>query len=79
MARIAGVERPPSLFARAVFWIVRRRLGRVPLPVRIHARHAQAFNGYVRMEVAQDKARRVPARLKALLNIRVATLVGCPF
>jgi len=79
MVRIAGVERPPSLLARVVFWFVKRRLGRVPLPVRIHARHARLFKGYAQMELAQDRARTVPARLKSLAGVRAAQLVGCPF
>ncbi len=79
MARIPGAARPPSLFARVVFWFVKRRLGRVPEPVRIHARHRPLFDGYARMEMGQDKARRVPAALKALAGLRAATLIGCPF
>jgi hypothetical protein len=79
MARIAGADRPPSLFARVVYWLVKRRLGRVPLPVRIHARHKHLFKGYVEMEVGQDRARTVAARLKALVGVRAAQVIGCPF
>jgi hypothetical protein len=78
MARIEGAKKL-SLFARVVFWIVKRRLGKVPLPVRIHALHPQAFSGYVRMEVAQDKSKRVPFVVKSLASIRVAMRIGCPF
>jgi hypothetical protein len=79
MARIAGVTKPASLFAKAVFWFAKRRLGRVPTPVRIQALHDRIFSGYARMELAQDKARLVPFQVKALAQILVAMRVGCPF
>ena len=80
MARLQGVSKPPTLFARIVFWFVKRRLhGRVPTPIRIHALHANVFKGYAQMEMAQDKASRVPAVVKHLAVLRAATLIGCPF
>jgi hypothetical protein len=79
MARLAGVDAPRSIFARMVYWFVKRRLKRVPLPVRIHALHGSLFSGYARMEMGQDKAKSVPFGLKALASIRVATRIGCPF
>jgi hypothetical protein len=79
MSRIAGAPKPPSLFARIVFWFAKRRLGRVPLPVRIHALHGKVFSGYARMELAQDKAKRVPFKVKTLASIRTAMRIGCPF
>jgi hypothetical protein len=79
VARIEGASRPPSLFARAVYWFARRRLGRVPTPLCIQALHPKVFGGYVRMEIGQDKARRVPFVPKALAQILIAMRVGCPF
>ena len=79
MSRIIGISSPRSLFARVVFWFAKRRLGRVPAPVRIHALHPHVFSGYARMELGQDKAKRVPFAVKALAQIRVAMRIGCPF
>jgi hypothetical protein len=79
MARIKGADRGPSVFAKAVFWFAKRRLGTVPVPVRIHALHSRIFGGYARMELAQDRAKQLPAVLKGLVGIRAATLIGCPF
>jgi hypothetical protein len=79
MARLEGVQRAPSLFAAAVFRFARRRLRNVPEPLRIQARHPRVFGGVVRMELALDKARALPATLKTLVSIRVAMLIGCPF
>jgi len=79
MARLDGAPKPPTVFAKIVYWFVRRRLGKVPLPVRIHARHGPLFKGYARMEMAQDKAKRVPVALKSLVGLRAAMVIGCPF
>jgi hypothetical protein len=78
MARLGGATRP-SLFARIVFWFAKRMVGRVPLPLRIHAHHTKIFGGLAKMELAQDKAKRVPFEVKALASIRVAMRIGCPF
>jgi hypothetical protein len=78
MARLAGAAHP-SLFARIVFWFAKRMVGRVPLPLRIHAHHPKVFGGLARMEMAQDKAKRVPFDVKTLASIRVAMRIGCPF
>jgi hypothetical protein len=79
MARLAGVTKPPTIFARIVYWFSKRMFGRVPLPVLIHAHHPQLFGGMARMELAQDKAKRVPFEVKAIAEIRIATRIGCPF
>jgi len=78
MARIEGTTKP-TLFGRIVFWFAKRKVGRVPLPVRIHALHPRLFSGYARMELAQEKAKRVPFAVKALASVRVAMRIGCPF
>jgi hypothetical protein len=51
----------------------------VPEPVRVMAHHATLLGGYAGFEVALERARRVPAKLKDLVELRVATLIGCPF
>ena len=78
MARIEGVTKGGSLLTRIAFFMTRRRLGRFVNPVRIYALPSRLLRGYAHMELAQDKARRVPATVKALAQIRVATRVGCP-
>ncbi|HEX9759760.1 MAG TPA: hypothetical protein VGA40_02520 [Candidatus Acidoferrales bacterium] len=80
MARIQGV--PPGkqgLLARTIFGMARKRLGQVPEPMTVTAHHAKLFKGYVAMEFALDKSRLVDARLKLLAEIKVSTLIGCPF
>jgi alkylhydroperoxidase family enzyme len=79
MARIAGVDRPGMSLAAVVFAAVKRKLGRVPRPLRIHAVHPAILRGYALMESAQEGASTVPRGLKKLAQTRVATRIGCPF
>ena len=84
MARINGASvhqgRPiRRLFAGLVYWLTRRRLGHVIMPVQVTAHHGKIFWGYLQMEQSQMSSKLVDAKLKGLAQLRVATLVGCPF
>ena len=79
MARIQGVERGGSLLARIAFFMTKRKVGRVVRPVRIHALHTKLLMGYGQMEQSQAGAKRVPAALKLLGQVRIALRIGCPF
>ncbi|HLG15523.1 MAG TPA: hypothetical protein VJH03_13630 [Blastocatellia bacterium] len=79
MPRIRGVIKGGSLLARYAFSACRRKVGKVVTPVRINALHNWLLYGYGTMETAQDKARLVPAKIKALAQVLVAMRVGCPF
>jgi len=79
MARIEGAD--PSkqgllqgLFTRVVYSLTKRKVGRTVLPVRIAAHHAKLLWGYGLLG-----SRLVEEPLKNLGELRVATLVGCPF
>ena len=37
------------------------------------------LRGYGLMEQAQESAREVPHSIKMLTDLRIATLIGCPF
>jgi hypothetical protein len=84
MPRITGADpRAQSLLAglwtRLVYWLVRRRLGRVPSATTVAAHHPGVLWGSLNMTVVLDGERRVPAALKTLAQVRTATLIGCPF
>lgn len=69
----------PGLFARIVYFITRRKLGRVPEPVKVLHRNPailMAMGGY---ETALERASQVPHRLKVLAQVRTAMQIGCPF
>ncbi|MCL4197510.1 MAG: hypothetical protein KJZ69_08450 [Phycisphaerales bacterium] len=80
MARIAGVRsRNATWFSRVLFFMTRRRLGRVIMPIQITAHHPRLLRAVAHMELGQLAAKSVDARLKMLAQIKVALIIGCPF
>jgi len=84
MARISGAPRNQGglirrLFVGAVYSLTRRKVGRVVMPVQVIAHHPKLLWGYGQMEQSQLMSRLVDPKLKGLAELRVATLVGCPF
>ena len=84
MARIHGAPTNQGgpfrrLFVGLVYFLTRRRLGRVIMPVQVTAHHGKIFWGYIQMEQSQMSSQLVDPKLKGLAELRVATLVGCPF
>jgi AhpD family alkylhydroperoxidase len=84
MARIGGAD--PSkqgllhgLFTRIIYSMVKRKVGRVVMPAKIAAHHTKILWGYGQMEQSLLSSQLVDAALKNLAQLRVATLVGCPF
>ena len=68
-----------GLLTRIVYALTRRKLGRVVAPVQVTAHHPQILWGYGQMEQSLLSSHMVDAALKDLGQLRVATLVGCPF
>ncbi len=80
MARISGLEaHEAGWLTRLAYWFTKRKLGRVIMPVKIHAHHPGLLRGLARMEMAQEAAKTVDPALKTLLGVRVAMRIGCPF
>ena len=79
MSKVVGVEKPGLSFAGLIFFLIRRKLGRVVRPQRIHALSPSNLRGYAMMEACQQSARSVHTRLKALAQVRAAQRIGCPF
>lgn len=80
MARIDGVERKQGgLLVRLAYFMTRRRLGRVIMPIRITAHHPRLLRALAHMEMGQEAARTIDPQLKTLAQVKVAMLVGCPF
>jgi hypothetical protein len=84
MARVPGAD--PSqqglfqgFFTRIIYSMAKRKVGRVVMPVKIAAHHPKLLWGYGQMEQSLFSSRLVDAALKDLGQLRVATLVGCPF
>jgi hypothetical protein len=68
-----------GLVTRVIFFLTRRRVGKVPTPMQVMAHQPALLMGYARMELAQAKLSRVPSSLKSLASIRTSTLLGCPY
>jgi hypothetical protein len=84
MARIPGASSNQGGLLRrvlvgVVYSLTRRRLGRVIMPMQVTAHHPKVFWGYCQMEQSQAGSQLVDHKLKGLAELRVATLVGCPF
>ena len=79
MARIEGVtDERASLISRGLFWLARRKLGRVSEMWRICAHVPRIHLGRGLMELQLDSSRLVDRRLRWLGVIKTAMLVGCP-
>ncbi len=80
MPRIPTVEASDAnLFIRFIYWMTKRHLGRVIVPVKVTAHHPQVLRAMGEMEQAQLKFHSIPETLKELASIKAAMLVGCPF
>lgn len=84
MARISGASANQGgiirrLFVGIVYWLTRRKVGRVVMPVQVTAHHPTVLWGYGQMEQSQLGSKLMSAKLKGLAELRSATLVGCPF
>jgi len=79
-ARIAGVpDDRAGLLARSAYSYSRRAVGRVTEPTRVLAHHPTVMAGYGALELATEKADRVPPQLKSLASTKAAALSGCEF
>ena len=79
-ARIAGVpDGSGGPLTRYAFWYSRRNYGHVVGPTRIFAHHPLLLGGYGTLELTVERADRVDPRLKALAELKAATLTGCDF
>ena len=80
MGRIHGVtEEQAGPFLRLVYRISRRQLGgdKVPEPVTVYAHDPLLMGGYGAFELAFERSRKAPARLKALAEMKAAAVAGC--
>ena len=71
MARIEGIDgNRANLFTRLFYWLVRRKIGRVPEPLRITAHQPRLLAAFGGMEMAQEAMRSVDEVVKALVRSR---------
>ena len=80
MGRIEGLPaKNAGLVTRVFYWMTKRRLGKLIEPITISAHHPRLLRAYGSMEMGQAAARSVDPSLKALIQVKVAMQIGCPF
>ena len=80
MARIQGIgDQQANILTRSFYAAVRRKIGRVPEPLRITAHQPRLLAALGGMEMGQEAMHTVDLALKALVSIQTAMLIGCPF
>jgi hypothetical protein len=80
MARIPGLEAEQAgWFARIAYWMTKRKVGRVILPMKITAHQPRLLWAVGQMEMAQAALRSVDNVIKCLVDIQAAMMIGCPF
>ncbi|WP_455360841.1 carboxymuconolactone decarboxylase family protein [Streptomyces sp. SYSU K21746] len=88
MTRLEGVSaRKAGPLVRLVYWFTRRGIkqltGRAPErmlePLEMYAHAPRLLSGYARFEQATAKLHRVDKRLKALAELKAATLTQCEY
>ncbi|MGH3875924.1 MAG: carboxymuconolactone decarboxylase family protein [Actinophytocola sp.] len=79
MPRIPGVPtKEASPLLRVVYFYAKRRLGAVPEPFTVLARHRKLFMASARHELAAEKASKVlPNNVREIAVYRVAQQLGC--
>src|SRR3954453_12336987 len=78
--RSRGQPPPPAgaaPLARGAFAYSRREFGRVAEPLAVTARHTKIMAGHGAFELAVARARRCPAHLKLLGEMKAAVMAGC--
>lgn len=79
MNRAIGVpDKEAALRTRIIYWLVKRRPGRVHLGMRLRAHDPKLLGLAGRMDLHTASAGMVPLVLKELTQNKVAALVGCP-
>ena len=79
MALIKKTNKNNSLIAKITFFFAKRKVGKIPNPMRIMSINTPILLGYGLMELAQERAKKVSHQIKLLTDLRIATLIGCPF
>ena len=80
MSRTTGVpDKQLGLRARLIYWLTKRRRGRIHLATRVRAYDPKLLELAFRMDLHTAAQRTVPSVLKELAQIKVAVMVGCPF
>lgn len=80
MARIEGVTDDEAGFVRKrVFAAAAKPVGAVPAPLRVMAKSGGTMWAAGLFQIAFERAKAVPERLKVLACLKAASMIGCVF
>lgn len=80
MERVVGIsEQNAGWITKLLYRAINKRLGRIPQSKTLAAHHTPTLLASTWMDAVCAAERTVPAVLKELVQLKVATLVGCPF
>jgi hypothetical protein len=80
MERIIGVKASEAgWITRLLYRALEKRIGRVPKSKTLAAHYTPTLLASTWMDAMCSSGRTVPIVLKELAQLKVATLVGCPF
>jgi hypothetical protein len=80
MERAIGVSASQAgWITRLIYRALKKRIGRVSPSKTLAAHHTSTLLANTWMDAVCASARSVPPVLKELVQLKVATLVGCPF
>lgn len=78
MARIEALENDKAtIISRLLFWVARRRMGRVSETWKITAHVPRVQLGRGIFELLLDSSKLVPHSLRRLADVKTAMLIGC--
>lgn len=77
--RDEGLEAPRNLLSKIIYFVTKKRFGKVLLPVKIHAYSPATLLGFGVMTHIHTRPAHLDPALSLLAQARVAALVGCPF
>ena len=75
MARIEGAK-SGNWLVKLAYYVTKKRTGKVLMPVQIMAHHPTLLGSFGFMERAFRKSKSVEQRIKDLVQLRTASLIG---
>ena len=79
MSRMLGVtDREANWIVRLIFQGIRRRVGQLSDTWRIAAHAPGLLVGWILHELAYERSRTIDRKLRTLVQLKVAVMVGCP-
>jgi len=78
MARIEGAK-SGHWMVKLAYYVTKKKTGKLLMPVQILAHHPTLLGGFGYMERTFRKSKSVEPRLKDLVQLRTASVIGCAF